>query len=131
MGRVAAARGGFAALALLLGGVAFSSGCYPKGQTYGVENVGGIIFAVNPPDAEVVLDDVVQGKASDFNEDRYLKAPSGAHRLVLRAPGHENYARDVYLSSALLRIEATLIRLPEETPGAPTPPSSGGSPTRP
>jgi hypothetical protein len=28
--------------------------------------VGGLIFNVNPPEAEVLLDGVVQGKASDF-----------------------------------------------------------------
>lgn len=97
------------AAALLAAGILFAAGCYPKGQVYGVGNVGGLIFAVNPPDAEVVLDGVVQGKASAFTEDRHLKVESGTHRLELRKPGYETYARDVYVSNALLRIEATLL----------------------
>ncbi len=93
------------AVLALFAGVA---GCFPRGQTYGVGNVGGLIFAVNPPDAEVVLDGVVQGKASDFPEERYLKVDSGAHRLELRAAGYEPYAREIYVSNALLRIEQAL-----------------------
>ena len=97
------------AVVFLAVGVLLAAGCYPKGQVYGVGNVGGLIFAVNPPDAEVVLDGVVQGKAAEFTEDRYLKVESGTHRLELRKPGYETYVRDVYVSNALLRIEATLI----------------------
>ncbi len=99
-------RGSVAVLAV---GLLLAAGCYPKSQVYGVGNVGGLVFAVNPPDADVVLDGVVQGKASDFTEERYLKVESGTHRLELRKAGYETYARDVYVSNALLRIEATLI----------------------
>ncbi len=97
------------AAVVLAVGVLLVAGCYPKSQVYGVGNVGGLIFAVNPADAEVVLDGVAQGKASDFTEDRYLKVASGTHRLELRKPGYEPYGRDVYVSNALLRIEATLL----------------------
>lgn len=86
----------------------FAAGCYPKAQVYGVGNVGGLVFAVNPPDAEVLVDGIVQGKASEFTEDRYLKVASGTHRLELRKPGYEAYVRDVYVSNTLLRIEAAL-----------------------
>jgi len=85
------------------------AGCYPKGQIYGVGNEGGLIFAVNPPDAEVVLDGVAQGRASDFPEDRYLKVDSGKHLLELRLPGYETYSREIYVSNSLLRIERTLV----------------------
>lgn len=104
------------AAVLLTVGVLLAAGCYPKGQVYGVGNVGGLIFAVNPPDAEVLLDGVVQGKATEFTEDRYLKVESGTHRLELRKPGYEPYRRDVYVSNTLLRIEATLI-MAGSTPG--------------
>ncbi|MGE5190534.1 MAG: PEGA domain-containing protein [Gemmatimonadota bacterium] len=97
------------AAVLLALGVLLAAGCYPKSQVYGVGNVGGLIFAVNPPDAEVLLDGVSQGKASDFTGERYLKAASGTHRLELRKPGYETYVRDVYVSNSLLRIEATLV----------------------
>lgn len=85
------------------------SGCFPKGQVYGVGNAGGLIFRVNPPDATVVLDGVVQGKASDFPEERYLKVESGTHRLELRKEGYETDSRELYVSNSLLRIEATLV----------------------
>lgn len=113
---------GAAALSLLAAGLVLSAGCFPKGQIYGVGNEGGLIFAVNPPDAEVVLDGVVQGKASDFPEERYLKVASGAHRLELRAPGYETHARDIYVSNSLLRIETALVRAADRGPGAGGPP---------
>jgi PEGA domain len=103
---------------LVCSGLALAGGCYPKSQIYGVENVGGLVFDVNPPDAEVVLDGVVQGKASDFTQERYLKVESGMHRLELRKPGYETYSRTLFVSHSLLRIEATLV-----TGGAP---ASGG-----
>ena len=105
---------------LACGILALVGGCYPKAQTYGVENVGGLIFAVNPPDAEVVLDGISQGKASDFTEERYLKVESGQHRLELRKAGYETYSRTIYVSNSLLRVETTLVE-----GGAP--PAPGGS----
>ncbi|MGZ8440234.1 MAG: PEGA domain-containing protein [Candidatus Deferrimicrobiaceae bacterium] len=101
------------------GGLTLAGGCYPKGQVYGVGDVGGLVFAVNPPDAEVVLDGVSQGKASDFTEERYLKVESGTHRLELRKAGYDTYSRTVYVSNSLLRVEATLLE------GGP-PPSTRG-----
>jgi PEGA domain len=94
---------------LVCAGLALTGGCYPKAQIYGVGNVGGLIFDVNPPDAEVVLDGVAQGKASDFTQERYLKVESGTHLLELRKPGYETYSRTLYVSHSLLRIEATLV----------------------
>lgn len=105
---------------LACGGLALLGGCYPKAQIYGVENVGGLIFKVNPPDAEVFLDGVSQGKASDFTEERYLKVESGTHRLELRKAGYETYSRTIYVSNSLLRVETTLVE-----GGAP--PASGGT----
>lgn len=94
---------------LVCGGLVLGSGCYPKGQIYGVENVGGLIFSVNPPDAEVVLDGVSQGMASEFSEERYLKVEGGPHRLELRKAGYETYSRTLYVTNSLLRIEVTLV----------------------
>jgi hypothetical protein len=102
---------------LACGGLALVSGCYPKAQIYGVEDVGGLIFAVNPPDAEVILDGVSQGLASEFTEERYLKVESGPHRLELRRPGYETYSRDIYVSKSLLRVEATLVEADRPAPG--------------
>ena len=86
------------------------SGCYPKSQVYTVGNVGGLIFNVNPRNAEVLVNGVVQGRASDFTQERYLKLPNGTHRLELRAEGHETYTKEIFIGSSLERIEVALIR---------------------
>jgi hypothetical protein len=86
------------------------SGCYPKSQIYGVGNEGGLVFNVNPPEAEVVIDGVAQGQASDFTQERYLKVSPGTHVVELRLSGYETYAREIYVANSLLRIEAGLIR---------------------
>lgn len=96
--------------AALLSAVALLGGCYPRSQVYGVGNDGGLIFSVNPPEAEVFLDGVGQGTASQFTEDRYLKVSAGRHDLELRLPGYETYSREVFVSNSLLRIEAGLIK---------------------
>jgi hypothetical protein len=95
--------------ALLIASAALS-GCYPKSQVYSVGNVGGLIFKVNPEEAEVLLDGVVQGKASDFTQERYLKVAAGVHRLELRLEGYETYSREVNIGTSLERIETALIR---------------------
>ncbi len=99
-----------AALLLLLAGAAALAACYPKSQVYGVGNEGGLVFDVNPPDAEVVIDGVVQGKAGDFTYDRYLKVAAGTHKLELRAPGYDTYGREIYVSNTLLRIDVGLVK---------------------
>lgn len=96
-----------AALLVVAAGI---SGCYPKSQVYSVGNVGGLIFKVNPEDAEVLLDGAVQGKASDFPEERYLKVSAGIHRVELRLEGYETYSREVNIGTSLERIEAALIK---------------------
>ncbi len=97
-------------VALLLAGVVPLGGCYPRSQVYGVGNEAGLVFNVNPPEAEVILDGVAQGPASAFTEDRYLKVSPGKHLLELRLPGYETYTREFYMANSLLRIEEALIR---------------------
>ncbi|MHB1024963.1 MAG: PEGA domain-containing protein [Desulfobacteria bacterium] len=92
------------AVAVLLGG------CYPKSQVYGVGNEGGLVFNVNPSEAEVFLDGVGQGTSSMFTEDRYLKVSAGKHVLELRLDGYDTYSREIFVSNSLLRIEAGLIK---------------------
>src|SRR5512140_2849568 len=96
--------------AMLLSAVVLLGGCYPKSQVYGVGNEGGLVFSVNPPEAEVFLDGVGQGASSAYTEDRYLKVSAGKHRLELRLDGYETYSREIYVANSLLRIEAGLIR---------------------
>ena len=97
------------AVTLLSAAVLFG-GCYPKSQVYGVGNEGGIVFNVNPPEAEVFLDGVGQGASSAFTEERYLKVSPGKHVLELRLDGYETYSREIFVANSLLRIEAGLIR---------------------
>ena len=96
--------------AALLAAVVLLGGCYPKSQVYGVGNEGGLVFNVNPPEAEVFLDGVGQGAASLFTEERYLKVSAGKHLLELRLADYETYSREIFVSNSLLRIEAGLIR---------------------
>jgi PEGA domain len=96
--------------AMLLAAVVLLGGCYPKSQVYGVGNEGGLVFSVNPPEAEVFLDGVGQGASSAYTEDRYLKVSAGKHLLELRLDGYETYSREIYVANSLLRIEAGLIR---------------------
>jgi hypothetical protein len=95
---------------LLAAAVLLLGGCYPKSQVYGVGNEGGLVFQVNPPEAEVFLDGVGQGPSSAFTEDRYLKVSPGKHLLELRLGGYETYSREIYVANSLLRIEAGLIK---------------------
>jgi hypothetical protein len=96
--------------AMLLAAVVLLGGCYPKGQVYGVENDGGLVFNVNPPEALVFLDGVGQGASSLFPQERYLKVSAGKHLLELKLPGYETYSREIFVSNSLLRIEAGLIK---------------------
>ena len=95
---------------MLLAAAVLLGGCYPKSQVYGVGNEGGLVFNVNPPEAEVFLDGVGQGASSAYTEDRYLKVSPGKHVLELRLGGYETYSREIYVASSLLRIEAGLIK---------------------
>jgi len=96
--------------ALLLAGAVLLGGCYPKSQVYGVGNEGGLVFNVNPPEAEVFLDGVGHGASSAYTEERYLKVAPGKHLLELRLNGYETYSREIYVANSLLRIEAGLIK---------------------
>lgn len=95
---------------VLLAAAVLLGGCYPKSQVYGVGNDGGLVFNVNPPEAEVFLDGVGQGVSSQFTEERYLRVTAGTHVLELRLPGYETYSREIYVVNSLLRIEAGLIK---------------------
>jgi len=96
--------------ALLLAGAVLLGGCYPQSQVYGVGNEGGLVFNVNPQEAEVFLDGVGQGASSAYTQDRYLKVSPGKHVLELRLDGYETYSREIYVANSLLRIDAGLIK---------------------
>jgi hypothetical protein len=77
----------------------------------------GVAFAVTPSDAEVAIDNVVRGKASDFPDERPLRLPPGSYRLELRAKDYFTYSRTLAVTPLPKRIDATLLR--KEEPSAP------------
>ena len=78
MRRTLAAAAAIAALGLV-------AGCFPQGQTYGVGNVGGLVFAVNPPDAEVVR----------LLRQRYVAVRQDVDVVTVRRAGREAGADDL------------------------------------
>lgn len=97
-------------MALLVLVSAAVAGCGTPARSLRGTAPEGVSFLVVPADAEVVLDGVVQGKASDFPDERPLRATTGVHRLELRAPGYVPYARGIEVTPLPKRIEATLLR---------------------
>jgi hypothetical protein len=100
--------------ALLL--AALASGCAGKPAAPNGGGPEGVSFSVNPPDAEVLIDNVLQGKAVDFPDSRPLKVAVGAHVLELRAPGYLAFVRQLAVSRQPKKIEATLPRREEPPP---------------
>ena len=119
-----------AALLVLGGGCAGK----PPVPTTGVPE--GVSFSVTPSDAELLVDNVVQGKASEFPDDRPLRVPVGLRTLELRAPDYEPWLRRFEITRHPKKIEATLRRKePAAAPNgrtglpvAPPAPAPAGSP---
>lgn len=96
-----------------------------------------LTFLVNPKDAEIVVDGVVEGKASDFEPEYWkkafkrLKVKDGRHRLLLRVPGFESCEKDIDVYSPLL-IEITLDRVKNmrEVPSASLAPKANAGSAR-
>jgi hypothetical protein len=81
-----------------------------------------LFFRVNPENAEVLLDGIVQGKASDFTKQQCLEVEGGRHRLELRAPGYESYRSDIHASGKIFspqRIDAALVWAKDRSEAAP------------
>lgn len=80
--------------------------------TEGREELAGIILVVDPPEAEVAVDGVTQGKASDFDGTvRGLRMPAGIHDLRLTAPGRHPVNTQVWASvDGVQRLTYTLER---------------------
>jgi hypothetical protein len=90
----------------------------------------GVSFLVSPSDAEVLVDNVARGKASDYPDDRPLRIQAGAHQLELRAPDHVPYVRRLDVSHQAKRIEATLLRREGAAPPGDRSPNGAPSPAR-
>ncbi len=65
----------------------------------GVGNQGLLAIYCEPEDADVYVDDVLQGKAKQFDgRPAYLELSSGSHKIRLEAPGYEPYRTELYIS---------------------------------
>ncbi len=90
-----------------------AAGCGGKPAVRGGGTPEGVSFSVNPPEAEVLIDNVLKGKAADFRDESPLVVPVGAHLLELHAQGYLPYVGRVAVSSHPKKIEATLRRKEE------------------
>lgn len=93
-----------------------AGGCAGKAVARKGAAAEGVSFSVSPSDAEVLIDNVLQGKAADFRDDHPLVLPVGPHILELRAPGHASYSRQLAVSWGPKKVEATLRRKDESQP---------------
>jgi len=75
----------------------------------GVGNQGLLAIYCEPDDADVYVDDVLQGKAKKFDgRPAYLELSSGSHKIRLEAPGYEPYRTEVYISEGKEEIKVRL-----------------------
>ncbi len=74
---------------------------------------GRIRFAVQPPEAEIGVDGVTQGLASDFVSPAYIELEPGTHRIEVRLVGFETYRAEVHVAADVTEtIPVKLRRLP-------------------
>lgn len=63
---------------------------------------GVVHVECKPGDANVVVDGVTYGRASDFDRPPYLVLKPGEHKILLRKEGYETYRTEVYLSGSVI-----------------------------
>ena len=74
---------------------------------------GRIRFSVEPEEAEIGVDGVTQGLASDFVTPAYIELEPGPHRIEVRLVGFETYRAEVYVAADVTEtIPVKLRRLP-------------------
>ncbi len=80
-----------------------------KSEERGVGNQGLLAIYCEPDSADVYVDDVLQGKAKQFDgRPAYLELSSGTHKIRLEAPGYEPYRTEVYISEGREEIKVRL-----------------------
>ena len=63
---------------------------------------GALRFRADPPDAEIVVNGVTQGLASDFSAPRSLVLPPGPHRIEVRKVGYATLRVEVVVAPEVL-----------------------------
>jgi len=72
---------------------------------------GAVAFKVdsNVPDASILIDDVLVGKASDWSkEGKHIRA--GFHRIEVRHPGYYSYFTEVELKEGSTVVVKAMLR---------------------
>jgi hypothetical protein len=72
---------------------------------------GNVVVVAEPPDAEVAVDGVRQGLASDFDGVHgALKLSTGSHVLMLSHTGFAPFSADIYAGEGRQRLQVALDR---------------------
>ncbi len=75
----------------------------------GVGNQGLLAIFCEPDDASVYVDDVLQGKAKQFDgRPAFLELTSGTHKIRLEAPGYQPYRTELYISEGKEELKVRL-----------------------
>jgi hypothetical protein len=75
----------------------------------GVGNQGLLAIFCEPDDADVYVDDVLQGKAKQFDgRPAFLELTSGSHKIRLEAPGYQPYRTELYISEGKEELKVAL-----------------------
>ncbi len=92
-------------------GIAFlSMSCNTiRSSETGVGNQGLLAIFCEPDNADVYVDDVLQGKAKQFDgRPAYLELTSGSHKIRLEAPGYQPYRTEMYISEGKEELKIAL-----------------------
>jgi hypothetical protein len=85
----------------------------PRTTVQANDESGRLRFQVDPGYAEVQVDGKPMGKAREFDgTSAVLKVGPGAHTIVVRADGYEDYENKVYLSDTEELIQVKLRKKP-------------------
>ena len=72
---------------------------------------GNVVVVAEPPDAEVAVDGVRQGLASDFDGVHgALKLSAGSHALTLSRAGFSSFSANIYAGEGRQRLQVALDR---------------------
>jgi hypothetical protein len=100
-------------IAILASALALAACAAPRTAVQTDDQSGRVKFRVVPGHAEVVVDGKPMGKARQFDgSSAVLKLGPGAHTLVLKAEGYEEYQTQVYLSDTEELVEIKLKEKP-------------------
>jgi hypothetical protein len=69
---------------------------------------GGLRTLVIPDDAEVIVDGVSMGPASQYRGRAFIPVKGGAHQVEIKKEGYQPYRDAVFINNNLIMITVTL-----------------------